>query len=520
MKHSFIYSLFILTHCSLMPMEIDIYKKLEIAHQEKNLSLYKICAAKILPLDLCKHIDTVYAFIHNQKIKEAFTKNIIIDEKKSYNTSRPKLIMSNDGHYFAHNIVLELCGSTMQVLDIENKSINQFISPSRNLSISFNLDSKSYITKEPLGTFFYKRNESLNYRLLDKETRCPSVIFSNDGQHIVLETDDGGSFSAYRLFSLHPQIINTLLETTLKKDLIGGRTVIFHPNNQQLIINYGGNKLHLYTIATQEDIVMTQPDDKVYVIRAMSVTADNKRIMAKRDLTDYGKHDYALFNIENLDNVTCVTIPTQSCFGEKQLPVLYIPYKSMLTHIANQGRTLEILDEKLQLIASHTTTNNVYITALAVNNSGNYLAAGYSDGTIMIWHLFDITHFKDEKIFQKTNRVVKKLTFSENQFLLSESECGDFWNTVDPSPTIAQAILWDIHGNEVINFGDNIVNSIMSKNGKSIVIISGTLKSTNNPLSAWKQLLTLTTYHNKNHVDYISNNEYTLSQLKMLMGQS
>lgn len=534
MKRLLVYSLFFITTHSLVGMETisslkdadenTVYKKIEKAHQKNNLLLYKTCIAKILPLDLCSKIDATCVLLKNEDIKKSFISHIIPRSQHS-NYARPHLTISNNGNYYCHNISYKHGDPTYKLMRINNDTVMLKINSWNDKAIEFSPNSEYCIIKEVRGTAFYNLANQQMSEFFDKDKALQKIMISDDSHYILLEELKKGNFNRlqYTLCTVNknqaPQITPLHLgipelrsdQSHLIDILTGSRAAIFHPDSKHIIHSHVYDQLELYNIESSQNKIIKKPSEKDIFITKLSTTTDNKKIVA--NLLDTVKDRKMVFNIANLDNVTSVMLQKEPC----DLPFICIPHKDLVTNILYNRFILQLVDEKAELVASHTNYSTK-ITTLAVNNTGDYLAVGYADGTIMIWDVSDINKYPNKKIIKKCNGSIKSLTFSDNQLLLSQSESGKFWDTREPTSTPGNATLWDVYGNEIINFGDNIVNSIMSKNGKTIITISAELKWNDiGILSSWYRYITLTTYHNKNLVDYVSNNEPTLSQLKKLI---
>jgi WD40 repeat protein len=489
--------------------------------------VYKKEIVRSLPLDVCNHIDHLYALLRNKTIRESLIKTTGMQGYK-------KLFISNNGHYYAY-----ANDYNIELRDIEQSNIiGTFSSRTKKTPIYFSPSNDYCVIKSGASpgirqtTYLYNFIQSQKHIITPKEHYyCSGITISHDSKYVVYKDKNGGIISKYTPWILDDQ--GTPQEITLKNNYFtSSRAVIFHPDSKHIIHNKYQGELYLYNLETGENkIIFHAKNSNTDHIDKLTLISDNKKIIAetrfKSDFS-YDPHHYILFNIENLDNVTSVAIPQQSCDTKKQLPVMAIPYKNIITHIGDCGRTLQLLDDKtLQCITTHTTQEGVYITALAVDNSGNYLAVGYSDGTIMIWHLFSSDPAKYEKTCMQTkNGFIKSLTFSENQLLLSQSQSCDFFDDKEAIPTPGTAILWDIYGNEITHFGDNIVASIMSPNGKTIIITSAKLEWFDFghlalQIPYCQRDLTLTTYHQTDeNLALCSQNGPTLTQLSKLIAQA
>jgi WD40 repeat protein len=476
------------------------------------LPIYKKCITHVLPFDICKHIDITYAQLWNKEIKKSFITTTLGPVEFS---NTPNLTISNDGHYFTHDIPLTVHDDKFKLMNREHNTIHH-INSEYNKPVYFSPNNEYCIIKDNTETYFYNFFTDQLTSLIEKETQqCFGITISNDSQYILFEGRDKISQSVpiYKLWSLDAQGIPE--QIPLKDDLYHSMIVMFHPDSKHIIHNAYKDKLYLYNLETSDNKKITSKHNKdVFCIDKLTFNRNNTRILAETDLREYGNYGLTVFNIEDLNNVTSITLPPQSCHKEKNIPAMCIPHKNMLTHITNEGRTLELLDENSQVITAHYAKEKTYITTLAVDNSGNYLAAGHSDGTIMIWNIFSSNPTEYEKIFMKSNGTITSLTFSDNQLLLSASD--KFENLgIERYTKCGNVILWDVYGNQIINFGDNIVNSIISPNGKTIIITSQGFNS----ISRHYNITLLQYTLNKKALKNTQIKELTLAQLSMLMNE-
>ena len=427
-------------------------------------SFYKKCIARILPYEICKHIDDIYAELKNIKRKETFIKTTR-GPGPDYHC-QIHLNMSNNGNHFSHNILRD-----RELIDTEKSDSSKTIKTGYRNPIDFSPNNNYCIIKDSYKTYFYNLIQQTELNLMEKkETLCFGITFSNNSQHILFEGRDKiqQSRAIYFLSTLNENGIPQ--KFILQNKLFGTQTVLFHPDNNHIIHNRFGDELHLYNITTTEDSIISPLKNGNVFIDTLTLTPDNKTIIAKIVHDPSTLPDHIVFNIENLDKVSAITLPPQSCHAEADLPVLSIPHKKMLTQITNQGCTLQLLDHETQPLISHCAPKDSYITALTVDTTGTYLAVGHSDGTIMIWSLFGTTPANYEKTWIKTTGIVKTLTISANLLLLSQSKSNK-----SGTQTVGDAILWDLYGNQIIYFGDKVIASMMSSNGKTINIVTATL---------------------------------------------
>lgn len=523
MKQLFVYSLLISTSYTLIGMneQPDIYALAQTA-----LYAYKQYIVTTLPHEICKQIDNNSALLDGKIIKESCIKNILQKGEQYHDDTKPKLMISNNGLYFTHNIAFELGDSKTKLIDIQNrKAIYDFYG--RGKSIQFSPNNHYCITNEVQGVYIFniiERTKQLLIENLDwsSESLCYGITISNNSKHILLEGRHYGSKEKYNLWSRSEY--GALYPILLQNDLLHSKAVAFHPNNRQIIHSSHSEKLKVIDIDTDKTKTITSDiNASVHYIDSLNFKSDNTKILARTQHTTYGGPiGHILLDITNLDSVTSVSLPQQSCHQPEELPMLCIPNKKMLTHITNNGGTLELISENAALIATHHAKKTHYISALAVDNTGNYLASGYSDGTIMIWHLYGLEPCNYEKTIITTAGVIKSLTFGSNQLLFSTSQPGVWDSTENSTNRPSSAILWDVYGNEIINFGHNIA-AIMSPNGKNIITAALTMEWNHNIFNLWQHIITLSAWNIRNeHTKQLfkeRKNSLTLSQMFILNGQ-
>lgn len=463
-----------------------------------TLLLYKAHIARNLPHDICKQIDLLYAQLKNIGRKETFIKPKTARgpwENYHYDEWRPHLTISNDGYYVAHTIA-----KNPELIHTESHNIATQLYSGHITPLCFSPNNTYYIVRDTHCTYFSKFPHMTRYELTNQRyNTCFGITISNDSQHILFEGRDTmqQSTPSYLLWTLNANGIPQ--KTNLKNNLLHSWAVIFHPDNNHIIHSQWADELSFYNIATTENIIISpKRNENVFCIDTLTMTPDNKTIIAKTDFKKLATQPgYILFNIEDLAHVTAITLPQQSCHKDTELSVLSIPHKNVLTHITNEGRTLQLIDHNAQLITSYDAKKNSYITALTVDTRGLHLAAGYSDGTIMIWHLFGSNPEYWDKLCKRDYYPITSLTFTNNQLLLSQSR------EQEPKSMLGTATLWDVYGNEIMQFegaGNNIIDSIISPNGKTINTVSTTLQWAPEKASLCDYLFTLTTYYQKDEV--------------------
>jgi WD40 repeat protein len=509
MKYLLLCSLLI-NNCTFSMLTTDVTSKTD---NELYRYLYKKEIARTLPYEICKKIDILYAQLKNIGRKGTFIKSVAGPwENHRYDQEKTHLMISNDGHHFVH-----MLSNYPKLMHTEDRShIHNIYSGYRD-SLQFSPNNKYYLAKGDDQTGFFDLTQQKNLILFTKkETPCFGITISNDSQHILCE----GRHHAqqpnpiYLLWSLDEQ--GKPKRTPLKNDLYHAMATIFHPDNKHIIHNQHRDELCLYNIATTEDIIISPTrDEKVFCLDTFTLTPDNKTIVAKTAPKDLNAQpDYILFNIENINKVTAITLPSQSCHKNADLPILSIPHKKIVTHITNKGRTLQLIDHNAQLLASYNAGKDTYITALAVDTTGLHLAVGYVDGTIIIWNLFSSNPQYCDKTCMRSYDPITSLTFTDNQLLFSQSHAQE------PTSLLGNATLWDVNGNEIMDFGFNIIDSIISPNGKTINVVSTALEWHPEQASLCKHRFELTTYHQNDEVlAQYSNHVPSVAQLSRLVAE-
>jgi WD40 repeat protein len=483
--------------------------------------VYKKEIARTPPLDVCKQIDNLCAQLKNKEISKSFIKNT--GRTGNINSRFPQpLRISNNGRFFTHDLATDNSVSGTTLFDTTRMSS---IATQLHGHFCFSPNNKFFITINEDTINYHNIKDNFAYNTVQTIGHCFGITISDDSKYILAETRNAyaPSTPTYKLWTLDAQ--NMLKSIPLKRVLFDSIAVIFHPDNKHIIHSNYGDELRLYNIATSEDIIIFPASDTdINWITKLMLSPDHTTIIAEADCLECNNKKYILFNIENLDKVTAVLIPEQSLddkVAKSELSELLhpqcIPHKKMITHITNCGHTLQLLDENMECIAAHhTPKESAHITALAVNNTGDYLAAGYSDGSIMIWDISSSHPAGYEKIFRQTSGTITSLTFNDHQQILSQSQSGKLCRPIvgKKEETLCKygtTILWDVYGNEIINCGYQIVKSIMSPNGKTIV----TLPLINVP-KEYKLELTYYQINDENLAQY-SQKEMTLTQLARLM---
>jgi len=488
----------------------DYYQLIDAAEKLKDPKRYISLIRKILPKEdeksentrnLSSHITQKWMgiLIKTDAIKKNHTHHTCVTAWDPFHTDDPELIMSNNGNYFIHNIRYGFRNPEFKLYNTRNNKLEYEFSSEYRKPAYFSPANNYVITREHKGTYLYDIKTQKNHLLLDRNKTSLDMTMSDDGKYILNEERHplAQSTAMYTLWKLDES--NTPQKITLKNDLLGSYSVLFHPDNEHILHNHAN--LHFYEITTQANLNLTpklKTNQKMFLAHHLTFSPDKTHILCDAWIDDSKdcQQRHALLNIQNLEQVIVKEIPAASPYPTTDPAPLCTARTHLITHICNEGKTLQLLDENMHLIASHTTQENSYISALAIDHTGDYLASGYSDGTIILW---DISH-PHKRIHGKklvgSQGIIKKLTFTENHLLLSQSKFGEFWNTNNPCPTPGTAILWDTQGNQIINFGDSVLTSKISKNGKTVAVIDANLDWQEHALIPnWKIFLTLTCYN-------------------------
>lgn len=445
------------------------YQRIDDAEKRKDLKQYINLIRQILPADISSQITEKWigTLIRTEAIRNKYTSHRFITAQKSDNVHKPKLIMSSQGDYFIHNIKQHIDTCEITLCNTKNNKLEYQFESQYKVPAYFSPQNNYIITREWSGMYVYHILTQQKHLLLhQKEPSYDIIISSNskyilhEGRHPIME-----STPFYKLWELDQ--FHKPQEITLKKNLIGVYSVLFHPNNEQIYCSIGN--LHLYDIVTQQDNALPsrkqEDPHQVYLVHNLISAPDKTHMLCNVWIENSETFitRYVLLNIQNPENVIITKIPVASLYPHTRLTPLCTAYTHLIPHVCNQGKSLQLLDENMELVASHDAQENSYISALAIDHIGNYLASGYSDGTIILWDISNPQRAIHGKKLIGSQGSIKKLTFTDNHLLLSQS-------VNDSTP--GTAILWDTQGNEIINFGNSVLKSTISNNGKKVAIIS------------------------------------------------
>lgn len=479
------------------------YQLMDVADKLKALSVYVNLLCKALPNDIIqkyipKNIETIRK---NKVIKKYYTKKELITNLQRLENKAPEVVISNDGNYVLHNIRSHFNGLPIKLWDIKkNLEIDSFCSIEQNLKTSFFSPNSTYaIIQGHEYVFMYLIAKKKQYPLCIS-VYCKAnqeISISPDSKHIILFEPLSNHNALWSIDSNNkPQQV--FLEPRIWDRFV--QCAIFNHDSKKII--YNGYQKSLNTCSIESPNTPGKQSklsqENYHSTNTLSLLSDGIHVIAHSPFPDLQNFKDTIFSLKNIHTYT--SIPNQSCANILPLPRLDIPHKKLVTHICNMGHTLQLLDLDAQVIASHTTKSNAHISALAADTTGNYLACGYSDGTIIMWNLSNADKRIEGIKVTMPSYPIKSLTFGNNQLLLAQS--GEYKYNLISKKTISQrgsAIVWDVvHGNKIFDFC-NTIASAMSKNGNRIITISETLRKKNEPLGEVARLITVSAWnlHNK-----------------------
>lgn len=384
------------------------YALIDVADKLKSKTFYTELIDQVLPKDISARFIPAYIqdLYRNNIIKKNHTKKELLTSTCCNNIIHPKIVISDDGRYCMHNNVC-----TQKKVTLWNIKTNSLL-------------------QEFYSDYFFNGG----------------VCFSPNGEYIIRRALNKTIFMNHiakkKYYSL-----------TIPSTIDNINNIIISSDSQHIMVS-GTN---YYDQATM-----------LYAFWSL----DTKNIPhAVADNSPEREKLLMLFDRENYHNdiLSPTNLPRQSCNKmAHEIARLYIPSKKLFTHIAHNGCTLKLFGLDACLVASHTNQNGAAISALAVDSTGNHLASGYTDGTITLWDLSDITTRICGKNIITSKGTIKSLSFSDNQLLLSHIY-KRYSSKLPAQPH--STTLWDIHGNEIIDFGA-IAACAMSKDGNRIVTIN------------------------------------------------
>ena len=456
------------------------YQLIDAAEKRKDLREYIRLIEKILPDDISHQITEKWigTLLKTEAIKKKHTIHPCLKIDNVYNLNKPILAMSPNGDYFIHNVVKNFTDSQFTLCNTHHHRTEYTFKSSYKVPVYFSPHNNYIITREWDGVFFYHIKNQQKHRLLDNQKVSCDVIINSDGTYILHEGRDAiaESMPFYTLWKLDQS--NRPHEIALKNNLMGSYSALFHLNNTQLYLT--NRNLQLYDIATQQitPLNLSEIDGYISLVHDLTFSPDKTHMICDAWIQDDQQYmpRYALLNVQDHEDVTTTEIPAASLAKQVYLTPLCIAYSHFVTHVCNEGKTLQLLDEHMKCIGSHNAPAHSHITTLATDHTGTYLASGYSDGTIVLWDI-PKSHKKIRgKKLIGSRGTIKKLTFTNNHLLLSQSKYDQ---------TLGTAILWDTQGNEVMNFGNSVLKGKISKNGKKLVVLYADLDNKNKTLMCY-----------------------------------
>lgn len=419
-------------------------------------------------------------------IKEKYTDQTF-DLKKPYNRkTSATLNISNNGAYLIHDFCASSQSSHIELYNTEENrpeyqcpAINQqrtYFSPNNKYMVIVNPFQKIYL---------YSITKQKEHLLCTSENLECTIVISDNGQYILRQ-----AFAPFKDYETsyalwHIDEDNNPHHVDLGNSVSHSTSVIFHPNNEHLLHIHHGN-IYLYDIITGTDRNLTARKEKNSSMYGdLILSADKNQVICKtknqRNTSLSDQINYVILNIENLKNVTLSLTPL--CYS-KDLPPVCIPYKNLIAYCSENKTLLGLLNKKAKLIASYKKQSH-YLSTLATSDTGDYLASGYSNGTIIIWNLSTPQKSITGKKIIGSDLPIHKLRFTDHQLLFSQSKL----ELSLPQKKSGQALLWDINGNAIMNFGDTIFDAEITKSGNTIIVINNTIHQRPRPSN-----LTLTCY--------------------------
>jgi len=452
--------------------------------------------------------------------KKLQTNITIIDQCQRVGYETPSLKITHDGYHFAHNILFD--ERQLRLWQIEKKpaEIQKTLSHyDLKYAIYFSRSGRYCIVrggKRNLYPFVYDIPTNTQYPLIlpDYIDTIRKIRISPNNKHIMICGLKENMDRRFALWSLdernqpHPILLTAPIWDKFVAD------TIFHSDNKHLICNFYAKKLSLCSLAKPDELTHeTKTNDKDYFsLLELVTTTDGNYVLAKS--TSNKNIPDMLFSLCENTQMPPVAIPHQSQQQRPWVKNRYIPHKQLFTHIINNGTTLQLLDTNMEVVAHHSTKIGAQIRALAVEPTGDYIASGYSDGTVIIW---DLTRIKSRIIGTKITvpgGPIRSLMFSANQLLLCQTG-KKIWNNFSDEleAQASTALLCDVNGNTIIDFGPTIA-SIMSKKGNRIITISEELQPINVELGCLSSFVTATIWYLHNKKVQQKLEEYkTLSEL-------
>ena len=460
------------------------FKLIETAAKLKALKIYIDLIAEILPSDQQSMITKIWIshlLIHNM-IKREDTSYIFPAKKALTRNTRVPIHITDDGRYLVHDFCSQIDAPQIEIYNTrtkENKSLHPYLenqriycSPNNNYLVIVDLFKGIYLYHIPTQKkhFLYKPyNQDSDITISDNSTYILSrqLLPFNDYKII------------YNLWSITNDIPQ---EIDLEDRLWESICAIFHPDSKN-IFHINGGKLYVYNIgskiSTQRTLIGSgdpKRQPKQFILYDTLVTSsDKKHIVCKmknpRNSSLSDLFNYAVLNIENMEEITFTLLPP---VHQTHLPPVCIAHKNLVAYCADNMELLQLFNKKGILVASHTKEKH-RISALASDKAGNYLACGYSNGSILLVDTLEILKKNCGTRLIGLSLPIKNLTFTDNNLLFAHAKPEIFV----PNKHAGYASLWDTQGNYIINFGCSVFDAHISKDGTTIGIIETDIQSKN-----------------------------------------
>ncbi len=482
------------------------YQLIDAVEKFKALKMYINLVTEILPTEneaqiqmKCSHGHITQKWIGDLLIGPTIKKEhklYTFPTKKNYNRkSESHIIISNNGNYLIHNFCDQSEPSSIELYHTKTKEI-EYLHPSRDAQCIYCSPNNNYIliVDQFLGIHLYHIPTKEKFFLYHPYNQQSEIIISDNSKYIlnqqILPFND--YITLYKLWHINDN--NTLEEIDLNNNLSASKSAIFHHDNEHIFHLNEGN-LYLYNISTKTNTkldpkgIRNHPKHFIFFDKLV-MSSDKKHIICKiknpRNTSLSDHFNYIVLHIQNIAKTIFTTLPPSYL---DYLPPLCIPHTNLIAHCVDNKNLLQLLNEKQKIVASHTRKNS-RISQMATDESGNHLACGYCDGTIIMWNISNLYN-QTLSIGTKLvglNMPIKNLVFTSNHLLFSCSRSqlfSLFQNT-------GQAILWDLQGKKIIDFGNTVLDANINKKGSVITIVKSEYEENNMQRRNTVRNLTLT----------------------------
>jgi len=474
------------------------------AEKLKALKTYLHLVTEILPREDENKIsyNTLHGHITQKWIGHLLIGSAIKNKHDSYTFPVKKLhnirtqclnIINRNGTYVIHNFCNESEKPEIKLYNIETKENECLHQSKEEQQVYLSPDNKYIlIVDQYQGIYLYDiptKQKNFLYEPYNQET---DISISNDSKHILMR--QLLPFKDYRIKYKLWHVNDDMIPQEVNSDnncLSASKLAIFHPDNKH-IFHLKEGKIYLYDIVKKTDKELNphnirNPIKKNYIFHDyLALSLDKKHIVSKiknpRNTSLSDHFNYVVLDIQNTENIPCTLLPPSY---KDYLSPLCIPHQDLIAYCSENKTLLQLLNKKQRLIASYARKEN-WISALASDKNGDYLACGYLDGLIVLWNVSDPQNRISNKKLVSLNVPIRHITFTDNQLLFAHSKSLLLTPTKNPG----QAILWDAQGNHIIDFGNSIYDAHINQNGTCITVIKTDMQSRNSVKN-----LTLTCYN-------------------------